>query len=159
MNVEQAEPQTYEAPKSGGAKKGFFACGGIGCILLLLLCGGAIGMVGYSYFSFNKTFTEAKTQVESNEQVIQALGEPIEVSQQTGGFQMGEEGAVEMEFPVTGSNAEGTLLLTIKGESLFSTKIVGLTVETEDGETIDVLNSDEFGPLEVDDPDAEAVDE
>ena len=74
MNIEQND-QAYEQPKKSG--KGLFACGGIGCILILLLCGGGVGLIAYMVMPVFGLLAEAQTLAESNVAVQQAIGEPI----------------------------------------------------------------------------------
>ncbi len=149
MNVEDNYDSTQEEPRKSG--KGLFACGGIGCILLLLACGGGIAAVFTMAMPLVNRLNEAQAMVSENDQVIEALGDDLtfgQPSQRT--KQDGDQVKIEMDLPVSGSKASGTAKMILGWKSFSTWDLESLKVETEDGQTIDVLNSSEFN-LDVDD--------
>ena len=150
MNVEEVNNPGYEPAKSSGKK--WFACGGIGCVLLVLICGGGIGISMVIGVPFAQTLTEAQSMACENQAVIDALGDPV---QPVGGpAQNGDTDPDSYKFgfdiPVSGANANGKIKFTSTWKSMTEWTIDELKVEVEDGETIDVLAEDDFS-LDIDD--------
>ena len=146
MNFEETENRGYEEPKKSG--RGWFACGGIGCILLLLVCGGGIGLSFMFGMPVVNTIIEANTAVSSNQKVADALGSPVTIGQPV--QRTAEGNNVGLDFPISGPKGSGTMKLDLEWKSWNKWEMTGLTVEVKDGETIDVLNSEEF-KLDVED--------
>ena len=147
MNIEQNE-QVYEQPRKSG--RGLFACGGIGCLLMLLFCGGGMGLMAYIAVPFASSYQEAMEMAKENEAVVAAVGEPIEFGQPTNQSQNPDTNEVEMEIPITGPNGSANLIMTIKFEN-FSLQEKGLKVELEDGQIIDLRADDKFELPDVED--------
>jgi hypothetical protein len=147
MNFEETQNKGYEEPTK--SKRGWFACGGVGCILLLLVCGGGIGLSVLFGLPFARTIIEANTLVSSNEKVAAALGSPVTISQP--GQRPPDGNKVGLDFPITGPEGSGTMKLDLEWKSWTKWEMTSLTVEVKDGETIDVLNSDEFKMPNIDD--------
>ncbi len=147
MNFEETENRGYEEPKKSG--RGWFACGGIGCILLLLVCGGGIGLAIMFGMPVANTLIEANTMGSSNEKVAAALGSPVTIGQPV--QRTAEGNNVGLDFPISGPKGSGTMKLDLEWKSWNKWEMTSLTVEVKDGETIDVLNSDEFKLPNIDD--------
>lgn len=146
MNIEQND-QVYEQPKKSG--KGLFACGGIGCILLLLVCGGGIGLMVYMMMPVFSIMQEAQTLAAENPQVIAALGEPITFGQPQQESQNNETGEVTMSIPASGPNGSATVRFSMKFAGMTFEKSAH-TVELEDGRVIDLMGDGGFD-LDIDD--------
>lgn len=148
MNFEETQNKGYEEPPTK-SRRGWFACGGIGCILLLVVCGGGLGLGFMMLMPVLKSMTHANTLVSSDEKVIAALGSPVTIGQF--GQQRPEGNKVGLDFPVTGPKGSGTMKLDLEWKSWNKWEMTSLTVEVKDGETIDVLNSGEFDLPNIDD--------
>lgn len=146
MNFEENQDKGYQEPVK--SRRGWFACGGIGCILLVLFCGGGLGLVVTMVMPFVTSITQSHTLVNADERVEAALGSPLTIGQP--GQRAPEGNIVGLDFPVTGPKGSGTMKMDLEWKSMFNWEMTRLTVEVEDGDTIDVLNSDEFN-LDIED--------
>jgi hypothetical protein len=148
MNVKSDFEAHMEQPKSSGKK--WFACGGIGCILLLLMCGGGIAtVVAIAWPVVTIVGTDIPTRIKENPQVIAAVGEPVEVGPPEQKGQNQE--TVMFEFDVSGPDGNGTANAAIRWKSFSEWAIDSLTVDVDD-QTIDILASEEV-EVDIDDGD------
>ena len=147
MNIEQND-QVYEQPKKSG--KGLFACGGIGCILMLLFCGGFVGLGAYIAMPVVSLIQEAQTLAAENPTVIAAIGEPITFDPPIQEGQNNETGEVEFRFPMKGANGGGNVFFKMKLEGMSFVKTEH-RVELDSGEVIDLIGDDGGFNLDVDD--------
>ena len=148
MNTEQND-QVYEQPKKSG--KGLFACGGIGCILLLLVCGGFVGFGVYMFTPVFGILEEAQTLAAENQTVIDAIGEPITFDPPVQESQDNEAGEVTFRLAMKGPNGGGTVFVTMKFSGMTFVKTAH-RVELDNGEEIDLMGEDAGFNLEVEDP-------
>lgn len=115
--------------------------GGIGCSLLLLLCGGGLLVAGYFGFSIlelaKPEFSAAQAMIESSEEVQSELGSPLTVS----GLQSyGRTPTnLQMSGSVEGPNGAGTFTVNLKIEDLKTVTTESIIVEAN-GKTINVDN-------------------
>lgn len=151
MNIEEVSNPGYEQPQQPVTKsrKGWFACGGIGCLVLFLICGGAIGGIAYISVGVFQVFEEAKSMVAENQSVKDALGEPIRFEPQFSDYSTSSGGqVVELEWPLEGADGEAVAVIEMKAASITQFEIVGLKVKINDtDQEIDVLESSD---IEVD---------
>ena len=150
MNIEQND-QVYEQPKKSG--KGLFACGGIGCILMLLFCGGFVGLGAYIMMPVFGLIQEAQTMAAENPAVIAAVGEPITFDPPIQDSQDNQTGEVTFRIPMKGANGGGDVYFTMKFSGMTFVKTAH-RVELENGEVIDLMGDDGGFNLEVDDGDS-----
>ena len=148
MNIEQND-QVYEQPKKSG--KGLFACGGVGCILLLLFCGGIVGLIAYMTMPVLQIIQEAQTLAAENNQVIEALGDNINFGAPVNEAQNNETGEITMSIPISGDNGSGSVKVKMKMSGITFVKTAH-TVELEDGTVIDLMSDGgDFDMPEVED--------
>jgi len=147
MSVKSDFESSMEQPRSSGKK--WFACGGIGCILVLLLCGGGIaGIVAMIWPAVNTIAQEVPAKLMESQPLIDAVGEPITVGTPV---QKGQEGeaVIIFQYPVSGPEGSGTATANVRWKSFSEWSIDSLTVDVDE-QTIDVLASEEV-ELDIDD--------
>lgn len=163
MNVNDEMNPDYEQPAKSG--KSWFACFGIGCVILFLLCGVGAGLSYVFMGPQIKMVTEqAQMHVETvqstidNEQVKTKLGDNVQP-----GFAMptttpqGETLIQTYAIPVSGSEGEGTLHVEYEmtpGQPVIRT-MFNLEV---DGEVIDLMGSDDLN-LDIDGPNDDMIED
>ncbi len=110
---DQADYQDDPPKKKGCMGLGWGCWIGIGCVTVLLVCGGGGGAL--FYFVFNKTkvaYLDAINKAKENQEVQQALGEPIDASKAppiVTDLHDGR-GTTEMRVPLSGSKASGSFM-------------------------------------------------
>lgn len=153
MSIEEVTNPGYEQQQQATvtkSKKGWFACGGIGCLILFLFCGGIIGVVGYFGIGFAQTLEEVKTMVKDNQAVKDALGEPVKFKDTIPAFKT-DETVVEYELPIEGADGTGIAKIRLDMKSVTEPVIEAVDVKIDDtDESIDVLNSSDFD-VEIED--------
>ena len=151
MNTEDTNNPGYQQPVAK-SNKGLFACGGIGCLLLFLVCGGGIAAVTYMGMGVFQVWEEAKSAVSDNKAVIDALGEPLEFGPQPVQNTEGDQAAGEVgwDLPVKGPNGSGTVKMITKFKSFSEWSLEGLRVDVEGGDDINVLETSEI-ELDIED--------
>lgn len=160
MNVEEMNPN-YEQPAKSG--KSWFACFGIGCVVLFLLCGVGSAVAWFTFGQqmmdvYNIQKQAVATAMESDK-VQEKLGDNIVPVFEILLPEQSEDGDAKItlnKMKLKGSLAEGVLFFEIRIEKGQPPEQTKLYIEI-DGEVIDLLNSDEFN-LEIEEPGA-AMDE
>ena len=157
MNFEETRTTGYEEPVKAG--RSWFACCGIGCLILVLICGAGTAI---SYFVFrddiNTAFDQMKLHAETMQLAMESnavqekLGEPVTIQ----GFawpnptQEGDKTRISYKLDLSGPKGKGELFvdyLIEPGAGVSRTKFEVVI----DGETIDLLSSDEFQMPDIED--------
>lgn len=126
--------------------------GGCLTIVILFIALVGVGIFGVSkMFSGSEPYTYALEQVQSNEQVIELLGEPIE----TNGIMQGSinfsngDGSANISIPIKGPNGEGKIYVVgEKRNDTWTYSELEVRIE-ENGEVINLLDE---GLLEKETP-------
>ncbi|MGQ0800564.1 MAG: cytochrome c oxidase assembly factor Coa1 family protein [Pseudomarimonas sp.] len=116
----------------------------IGCLTTLLIMAGGLAMILSLAFGLMKSsdvYAEALARARADQDVIEALGQPIKEGWFTGGNinVNGPSGEAALSIPVSGPQGEGTIFLEARkssGRWTFSTLVVALDA---DGSRIDLL--------------------
>ena len=136
---------------SGKSSRRWWMFGGCGCLLIIVLCGGGIAAIAVPAISAGQALNSAQALASESQAVKDALGEPLTFGAPAQQSQTDPSNLV-FEVPVQGSEASGKLLITLNWASYSKFDVSGLELETEDGQKIDILNSDELN-ITVEDPD------
>ena len=158
MNVEEVNNPGYEQPRKSG--RSWMACFGIGCVVLILLCG--VGMA-ITYFTVGQTAVELMQIQQENlalatdsDKVKEKLGSPVtqvvefvmpEVSQD------GDAQIQKSKIKLQGPEGEGYLVSVVR--------IIGTSVEQTElylevgEETINLMGSDDSLELNIEDGEME----
>lgn len=138
----QNPPVGHATPKSGSNKKWIFA--GLGCFgLVTLLCiGGFVAMTFWAMGTIkNEAYETARTTIETDDSVAQAVGPPVRVGD-FDGFNQAQKGQGVLEYsydlPVEGSEKSGRAKVVVSGNPIEgSWQVDSIEVEV-DGEKITV---------------------
>ena len=145
-----------EQPKSG---KKWWMFGGIGCLVLGLVCCGGFGILGYFMYTpfqeMQAIMLESQEIARTSQLVEDAVGRPVAVADQPSQLmpqQYMEDGVPtqEIRFAVSGSKAKGDLVVKIAqpgGGLTFERS--GLYLELEDGTEINLDGEPELD-LDID---------
>lgn len=152
MNIQEVSNPGYEQQQPGAkSRKGWFACGAIGCLVMFLVCGGAIAFLAVIGVGASQTIEQARSTVQESQVVKDALGEPVTFKNVTPEWTVGQEGEVEFEFPVEGPDGEGIAYIRMKQVSLTQFDNVGIEFKAKGSEEkIDIMNSNEL-ELDIED--------
>lgn len=137
-----SDNQTFNAPVGTAPpkKSRFLLFGGIGCALLMLLCGGGL-LVGGFFMApmIQKVMAEissAQAMIESSEEVQAELGAPLNVAPPA--IEQQGQGAAVGTGTVSGPNGSGSYTINLKVEgTTFTTESI---VVEANGKTINVDN-------------------
>jgi hypothetical protein len=96
---------------SAGKIIGFIGCGCVGLILIGLLVGGGIFYGAMKLLKNNDPYRDSIAAVQSNQDAVDALGEPIEAGFLiSGNISLNNgEGTVDFSIPVSGPNGKGSI--------------------------------------------------
>ncbi len=148
MNVEEINPG-YDQPQKSG--RSWFACFGIGCVVLFLLCGAGAAVTYFVAGDYVKMaieqgqmHAETLSTAMENETVREKLGDniqpdPFAMPTQTPGE--GQAMTTTYAVPLNGSNGSGTLNVEYVIEPGKPVQRTMFNVEI-DGEIIDMMDSD-----------------
>ena len=123
--------------------------GGLGCGLMLLLCVGGLGTLFYFGSGWAKDFIQEMASIEgslkTSEEVISAVGSPVEVSPPSEPTQTQVDGVSYMSFTgtVSGPEGEGTYEAKFTVAGMEGIDLQSLTVDVG-GERIEVGAEDEL---------------
>ena len=139
---------TPQTPNSGSGKT-WWVLGGVGCLFLLLCCGGGGVLIGLPAMGIIQAQTSAFATITESQAAQDLLGTPIEVGEPTNAQQNGKN--VTMVIPVSGPKGSGTATVTITPKGIMDFPVTSIILKTDDGEEVDLLNSDEFN-IKIEDP-------
>ena len=137
------------------SRKKWWMIGGCGCFMVILLCGGGIGIFGFMVAKpLLDIVQESQAFVRTSEVVADAVGEPVAVADQQNPSMPAtytEDGVTvqEWRFAVEGSKTTGTLVLKIAQKEAFKFERKSLSLELDDGTVIDLDPEEEFN-LDID---------
>ncbi len=149
QNTDSFAPEA--SADSGKSSRRWWMFGGCGCLLIIVLCGGGIAAVAVPLISFGQALNSAQAMASESQAAKDAFGEPLSFGAPAQQSQTDPSNLV-FEVPVKGSTASGKLIITLNWASYSKFELSGLELETEDGEKIDILNSDELN-ITIEDPD------
>ena len=162
MNIEEVNNPGYEKPRKSG--RSWMACFGIGCVVLLVLCG--VGAV-ITYFTAGPQFMALFDQMQIQQQnlvmamesdlVKEKLGSPVTPIVEIVAPDVSEDGEAQLittRQKLQGPNGEGYLVSQIRIEPGVETEQIKLYLEV-DGEEFDLMDMDSDFDLGVDDGDGE----
>lgn len=135
--------------EQGGSKNKLLMFGGIGCFLVLLLCVGGFGIVAYFGSGLAQDIVQEIASVEgslkTSEEVIAAVGSPVEVTSGGQPAPTKVDGVDYMVFKgtVSGPDGEGTYEAKFSVQGFEGIDLESLTVDAG-GKLIEVGAEDEI---------------
>lgn len=155
MSTGQFDPGP-QPPRGGGGMSVLVIILIILGVLVLLcagICGGCVYAIrkgaesGTAYIELLPTMDQAISAVSSDPQVIDRLGEPVEISTLPARDGSGELAPAGENFHFTVKGPKGTANVTgTARQELGSWRIIALTVQTSDGSTFNVPPPERSGP-------------